>query len=212
MLMRSAPAVTAAVFMLAVSPALACKGSKVQFTDDFRQVDSSWTADPDAVSVEDGKVKIKADAGLDYLVIYKGPKFTEADLCVTVQMPSVYGGRTQLGAGAVFWALSYDDYYALLVQPDGRAALAHFKAGNMVPVVNLKGFDSIRTQPGDKNVLRVTTSSNNVTAYINDVKFVSFNRRSPEGGGQFGLYARSEYNHRDTWKFSDLKVTDLAKP
>jgi len=31
----------------------------------------------------------------------------------------------------------------------------------------------------------------------------------PENGGQIGLHAESEQAHRDTWKFLNLKVTDL---
>jgi hypothetical protein len=31
----------------------------------------------------------------------------------------------------------------------------------------------------------------------------------PEDGGMIGLYAASEKDKRDTWKFSDLKVTDV---
>ena len=212
MLMRSIAGIAAVGLVLAASPVQACKGSKVQFTDDFRQVDSSWGVDPDAVSVEDGKVKIKPDATSNYVVLYKGPKFVDADLCVTIQIPALFGGRTELRAGAVFWAVNYDSYYAFLIQPDGRAALMRQDKGTMLPVVNFKAVEKINTQPGEKNVLRLTTKGNNVVAYVNDVKFASINGRVPDGGGQFGLFAQSEEAHRDTWKFTDLKVTNLPQP
>jgi len=211
-LTRTITGVVAIGLAVLATPALACKGSKVQFTDDFRQVDSSWGVDPDAVSVEDGKVKIKPDATSNYVVLYKGPKFVDADLCVTIQIPALYGGRAQLRAGAVFWAANYDSYYAFLIQPDGRAALMRLDKGNMLPVVNFRGVDNLKTQPGDKNVLRLTTKGTNVTAYVNDERFASINGRVPDGGGQFGLFAQSEEAHRDTWKFTDLKVTDLPQP
>jgi len=209
--MRSIAGVIAVGLALAAAPAQACKGKKVQFTDDFRQVDSSWGVDPDAVSVEDGKVKIKADPTTNYVVLYKGPKFIDADMCVTIQIPLLFGGRAELRAGPVFWAVNYDSYYAFLVQPDGRAALVHYDKGSMTPVIKLRAVENLKTDPGDKNVLRVTTRGNNVTAYVNDVKFASVNRRVPEGGGLFGLFAQSEPSHRDTWKFTDLKVTDLPQ-
>jgi hypothetical protein len=207
--MRSIAGFIAVGLMAAAAPAQACKGSKVQFTDDFRQVDSSWGVDPDAVSVEDGKVKIKADPTSNYIVLYKGPKFIDADLCVTIQTPVLFGGRTELRAGAVFWAVNYDSYYAFLIQPDGRATLTRFDKGASTSVVALRPVDSIKTQPGDKNVLRLTTKGTSVTAYVNDVKFATISGRVPDGGGQFGLFAQSEEAHRDTWKFTDLKVTDL---
>jgi hypothetical protein len=207
--MRSIAGFIAVGLALAASPALACKGKNVQFSDSFRQVDKSWGVDPDAVSVEDGKVKIKADATSNYVVLYKGPKFTDADLCVTIQIPLLYGGRAALRAGAVFWADNYDSYYAFLIQPDGRASLVRLDKGTSTPVVNLRAVDSLKTQPGDKNVLRLTTKGTKVTAYINDELFASVSGRVPDGGGQFGLFAQSEDAHRDTWKFTDLKVTDL---
>jgi hypothetical protein len=193
----------------AATPALACKGKNVQFTDEFRQVDKSWGVDPDAVSVEDGKVKIKADPTSNYVVLYKGPKFVDADLCVTVQIPTLFGGRAELRAGAVFWAVNYDSYYAFLIQADGRAALTRFEKGVMTPVVAFRAVANLDSTPGAKNVLRLTTSGNNVTAYVNDEKFASIAGRVPDGGGQFGLFAQSEEAHRDTWKFTDLKVTDF---
>jgi hypothetical protein len=210
--MRSIVGVVALGLAIAATPAQACKGTNTRFTDDFRQVDSSWGVDPDAVSVEDGKVKIKPDATSNYVVLYKGPKFVDADLCVTIQIPALYGGRNELRAGAVFWAANYDSYYAFLIQPDGRAALMRLDKGTMLPIVNFRAVESIKTQPGDKNVLRLTTQGNNVIAYVNDARFASINGRVPDGGGEFGLFAQSEEAHRDTWKFSDLKVTDLPQP
>lgn len=58
--------------MLMASPAFACKGPHVKFTDDFRQVDDSWGIDPksDTVSVEAGKVKVKADPSGGYTILY----------------------------------------------------------------------------------------------------------------------------------------------
>ena len=207
--MRSIAGIAALGLAVAATPALACKGKNVQFTDAFRQVDKSWGVDPDAVSVEDGKVKIKADPTSNYVVLYKGPKFVDADLCVTVQIPTLFGGRAELRAGAVFWAVNYDSYYAFLIQADGRAALMRFEKGIMTPVVPLRAIAGLNTAPGAKNVLRLTTSGNSVTAYVNDEKFASINGRVPDGGGQFGLFAQSEEAHRDTWKFTDLKVTDF---
>jgi hypothetical protein len=209
--MRSIAGLIAAGLALAASPVQACKGKNVQFTDDFRQVDSSWGVDPDAVSVEDGKVKIKADPTTNYVVLYKGPKFIDADLCVTIQIPVLFGSRARLSAGPVFWAENNDSYYAFVLQPDGRAALLHADKGSILPLVDFRPVEGAKTQPGDKNILRLTTKGRYVTAYVNDVKFASVSRRVPSGGGQFGLFAQSEEAHRDTWKFTDLKVTDLSQ-
>ena len=208
---KSCVMVVAAGMLLAAGPALAGKGVNTKFTDDFRQVDDSWGVDPksDTVSVEDGKVKVKADPSGGYTVLYGGSIFDDADLCVTVQVPSKTGNSDQLAAGPVFWAQDYNNYYTFDITPGGSAAIVRRLRGKWVYVLDYRKAEGIKTQPGDKNVLRVTTSGNTVTTYINDVKFASVKAQVPENGGQIGLHAESEQAHRDTWKFLNLKVTDL---
>ena len=200
-----------ACLILAVGPALACKGPNVKFTDDFRQVDDSWSVDPnsDAVTVEDGKVKIKADPSTGYTVLYGGLIFDDADLCITVQMPRQTDNGTQAAAGPVFWAQDYSNYYTFAITPVGAAAIVRLNKGRWLYVLDYRKAESIKTHPGDKNVLRVTTQGNSITTYINDVKFATVKAQVPDNGGQIGLHAESEPAHRDTWKFIDFKVTDL---
>jgi hypothetical protein len=196
--------------ILAAGAALACKGPKVMFQDDFRQIDDNWNVDPhvDSVTVEDGKVKVKADPSGGYTVLYGGVVFDDADLCVTVQVPRHMENGAQAAAGPVFWAQDYDNYYTFTITPDGVAALARLIRGRWHYLL-IRVADRIKTRPGDKNVLRVTTKGNSITTYINDVKFATVRAQVPENGGEIGLHAQSEQAHRDTWKFMDLKVTDL---
>jgi len=197
--------------ILAAGSALACKGSKVKFMDDFRQVDDSWSVDrgSDTVTVEDGKARIKADPSKGYTVLYGGFIFDDADLCVTVQVPRETDNGDQTAAGPVFWGQDYDNYYAFAITPGGAAGIMRRVKGRWVYVLDYRRADGIKTQPGDKNVLRVTTRGNSVTTYINDVKFATVRAQVPEIGGQIGLHAESEQAHRDTWDFLDLRVTDL---
>jgi hypothetical protein len=188
-----------------------CTG-KVLLSDDFRQVDDSWGADAssDAVTVEDGKVKIKADVNSGYTVIYGGLTFDDAQICVTAQVPRKLGSADQLAGGPVFWAEDYSNFYTFNVAPDGTAAILRKVKGKYVPVIAYKKAEGIKTQPGEKNLLRVATSGNNITAFINGVKFGTARAQVPSGGGRVGLRAESEKAQRDTWKFSDFKVTEAA--
>jgi hypothetical protein len=213
-MVRTAIALAMAAGMtLTASPAFACKGPNVKFSDDFRQVDDNWGIDPnaDAVTVEEGKVKVKADASGGYTILYGGTVFADADLCVTVQVPSQTGQGDQLAAGPVFWAEDYNNYFTFDITPGGAAAIVRRVNGRWVYVIDYKKAEGIKTKPGDKNVLRVTMEGNSLTAYVNDVKFATVKAQVPAGGGEIGLHAESERAHRDTWKFLDLKVTDLAQ-
>jgi hypothetical protein len=199
--------------LLAARPALACNGPNVKFSDDFRQVDDNWGVDPnaDAVTVEDGKVKVKADPSGGYTILYGGTVFADADICVTVQVPSQTSQADQLAAGPVFWAEDYNNYFTFDITPGGSAAIIRRVNGRWVYVIDYKKADGIKTKPGDKNVLRVTLDGNTLTTYVNGIKFASAKAQVPAGGGQIGLHAESERAHRDTWKFLDLKVTDIAR-
>jgi hypothetical protein len=148
----------AAGLILAAGPALACKGPNVLFQDDFRQIDDSWNVDPhaDAVTIEDGKVKVKADPSAGYTVLYGGLNFDDADLCVTVQVPRQTENGAQVAAGPVFWAQDFDNYYTFTITPDGVAAIARLIKGRWHYLL-IRDADGIKTRPGDKNVLRVTT-------------------------------------------------------
>jgi hypothetical protein len=201
----------AAGLILAFGPALACKGPNVKFTDDFRQIDDSWAVDPDtdAVTVEGGKARIKAGASEGFTVLYGGFIFDDADLCVTVEVPELTDNANQPAAGPIFWGEDYDNYYIFAITPGGAAAIVRRIKGRWVYVLGYRKVDSIKTRPGDKNVLRVTTRGNSITTYINDTKFATVRAQVPENGGQIGLHAESEMAHRSTWEFIDLKVTDL---
>ena len=201
----------AATLLVAATPALACKGAKIQFSDDFREVDASWGSEPGVVTVEDGKVKIKADANSGYNILYSGTPFTDADMCVTVSSPKDATVANQAAGGLVFWGADYDNFYVFEIDPVGNASLQRKTKGKYVAVIPWKASELIRRDAGAKNILRVTTSGNEITLYINDLKFAALKGQVPDGGGVIGLHSESEKSKHDTWKFSDLKVTDLPK-
>jgi len=210
----SAIAVAAGIgLLLGANSAYACKGKNVQFSDDFREVDQTWGTeqDGDAVTVEEGKVKFKADADAGYAVLYGGALFDDADLCVTVQMPNNFKQGDTIEAGPLFWAQDHSNYYYFEIDPNGKVALERKVKGKWVTVLGWRQIPNAKTGQGAKNVLRVTTSGNSITLYVNDQKIATVKGQQPDGGGQIGLRADSEKEKRDTWKFSALKVTDLPQ-
>ena len=196
--------------VLVSSPALACKGDKILFSDDFKQVDSSWGFDSPDVTVEEGKVKIKPQPDISNLLIYKAILFGNADYCITVRMPNVMSDTDNTMAGPIFWATDYDNYYMFMITPSGYAEITRKVKGKWIDVVEWKQTTSIKRDSGSKNLLRVETNGDTISAYINDQKFASVKGQMPDGGGQIGMRAQSEKGQVDTWKFTALKVTDLA--
>ena len=191
-------------------PAWACKGSKVLFSDDFKEVDASWGLDAPDVMVEDGKVKVKPQPNISNLLVYKGLVFGDSDICVTVRMPNIVSNNDNTMAGPIFWQKDYDNYYMFMITPSGYAEIARKLAGKWMSVIDWRPDGDIKIKPGSNNVLRVLAKGNTITTYVNDVKFASVKGQMPEGGGRFGMRAQSEQNQVDTWKFSALKITDIS--
>lgn len=198
-----------AALLLGTVPALACQGQKTLFTDNFREVDASWGLDSPDVQVEDGKVKVKAQPDISNLLIYKGVMFTDADMCLSVRMPNVVSNSDNTMAGPIFWAKDYDNYYMFMVTPSGYAELTRKVAGKWIDVIAWRQDTNIKRDAGATNILQIETRGDTITASINGAKFASVKGQIPETGGQVGMRAQSEKDQVDTWKFSQLKITDL---
>jgi hypothetical protein len=198
-----------AALTLVSAPAFACNGTKTLFTDNFREVDASWGLDSPDVSVEDGKVKVKAQPDISNLLIYKGLLFSDADFCLTSRMPKVVSNSDNTMAGPIFWAQDYDNYYMFMITPSGYAELTRKVKGNWIDVIPWRQETNIKRDAGSNNVLEIQTRGDSITAFINGAKFATVRGQVPDGGGQIGMRAQSEKEQVDTWKFSQLKVTDL---
>jgi GYF domain 2 len=189
-----------------------CRG-KVLLSDDFRAIDDSWGVDPssDAVTIENGKVKFKPNSNAGYTVLYGGMLFDDADVCVVAQVPNQMTKPAMAAAGPVFWGQDYNNFYTFNITPDGRAGISRRLKGRWVDVIPYRKAAGVNGNPGDKNTLRVTTSGNGITAYVNGNKFATVKGQAPQGGGQMGLHAESEEGRRDTWKFIGFKVTEATE-
>ena len=200
------------VLTLFAAPALACKGDKTMFSDDFREIDESWGVEGDSVSVDDGRVVIKPDANTMYKLLYSGADLENMDYCVTVRMPNNTPEDTRGSmAGMVFWAQDYSNLFAFEISVDGRVALERLSKGKWTNVLDWRKPDGVLVGPSSKNVLQVTANGNSLTLSVNDTKIGSIKATRPEGGGQIGLIGQSEKGKRNAWKFLSLKVTNVPQ-
>lgn len=207
--MKRSSACLAAILMMSAAPAFACQGAKTLFSDNFREVDASWGLDSPDVSVEEGKVKVKAQPDISNLLIYKGIVFNDADYCLSIRMPNVVANSDNTMAGQIFWAVDYDNYYMFMITPSGYAEVTRKLHGKWIDVIPWRQDTNIKRDSGSTNVLQVETRGDAITASINGAKFATVKGQAPDGGGQIGMRAQSEKDQVDTWKFSALKVTDL---
>ena len=207
----AAAALATTATLAGASPArAACGEGKVLFSDDFKQVDSSWGFDSPDVQVEEGKVKVKPQPDISNLLIYKGILFTSADYCLTVRTPNKVSDDDNTMAGPIFWAKDYDNYYMFMITPSGYAELTRKVNGQWLAVVEWKPSSDIKRGQGASNLVEVRTAGSDITAMINGATFATVKGQAPEAGGQIGMRAQSEKDQVDTWKFSKLVVTQVG--
>lgn len=191
----------------------ACGGGKVLLSDDFREIDYKWGVEKDnpAVSVEDGKVKVKPREDRRFQFVYGDARFDDAEICVTAQFPRTVENAADVIGGVIFWAHDLANYYGFAISPTGNAGLVRQVNGKFVNLVAFRKAEGLNTQPGARNVLRVIVKGGSITSYVNGVRFDGVNAEQPAGGGSVGFFVQSESGRPNAWKFGRLIVSNSAR-
>ena len=188
------------------SPAFACKGPNLIFTDDFATLDPAWGDNDDKFIVGNKQMVLKPAPGGTYGGTYGGALFDDADICIDLTMPSVKGS---VYAGLVFWHQDWDNNYLFVIDAAGMGAILRYQKGKVLFPANWRKAPSGKTTPGAVNTLRLKLKGGVGTAYINDQLFVTFKGTVPDGGGLIGTFGAAENGAATTWTFTNLKVTDV---
>ena len=176
------------------------------FADDFSTLDPGWgTA---AHNVAGNKLIESLDAEKIRNVPYQGGVFGDADIRVNVA--ETKGNADQPG-GIMFWGSDRANYYAAVVQPDGNFYVARFIGNNTLYPVLMTVRDEVRKGMGETNSLRVVTSGNAATIYVNDKQLTRFKGFPPARGSFAGLHAESGTDPAN-WTFSDFSVRKGPTP
>ena len=203
MSLRLATAVLLAVAAVS-SPALACKGPNLIFSDDFKTVDEAWQPWGNWVtfSISNGKAQLKSNPGSYAMAAYQGFFVDSADACVDVIAPDVKDPGSILG-GLMFGGVG-TDFYAFLLRPNGNAAVFRNQNGGWLTPVAEKKADGAKTGANVTNTLRVTWKNGTAQTYVNDKPFATM-KTLPIVNGKFGLYSEPEGN---VYQFTNVKITD----
>ncbi len=196
---------------LAVTPALACKGSETFLRDDFTEEDPAWNIQNSNAQISGGALKVRSEPGHINNLIYQGQNFPGADVCIDIIAPADKPSN-QVQGGVGFWnGKGWDLVY---IATDGSAGVDGLQAGKWVSPVPNRKFDAIKTTPNATNQLRVTWKapppSNSrdapdptVTIYINDKQFIKY-KVMPNANRAISVYAVTD---GATYQFKNLVVT-----
>ena len=198
----------AALVLTHAKPSFACQGDKVLLAEDFAQADASWGAQTNNFAIKDGAAVIKADSQRGYKALDNAFLFDDADICVTVTALDI-GKPEASAAGLAFWAQDYRNAYFLLLAANG-----YYKIGRMIDgawvnaPLDWTQSDAIVQGVNKPNTLRLTIKGQSLSVSINGKPGAVLRAQSPETSSLIGLYAESA-DKVDTWKFNDLKVTNV---
>ena len=191
-----------AVVLLAVTASLA---GKVLFEDKFTALDPAWGAPGPIMDVKDGKLIITPEMNTTQAVLNQAnvfPNDGEASFAMTfvkVQAPT-------WGSGLVFWAKDYNEYYAVLLNPEGWFAIQRYVAGRYLLPVAWRESGAIKKGEGAENQLKVVTKGNKATIFINGKEVISFSGQPPQGGTLIGFKVASGPEGSNSVAFSNLKL------
>jgi hypothetical protein len=196
----------AVVIALAATPALACKGRNVAFSDDFAVEDASWTATDGEFSVSGGRGQLRSEPDKIASVLNSGDAFESGDACLDVIAPNYRSG--QWGGMLFNTNLSEGSIWGFVLNPvEGTAAVIALKKGqkNLMFPVNWRPVDSIKRQANATNTLRITIRNNKATTYINDKSMAAFSVNPAVSPALFGFIASTDGG---IWQFDNFKITD----
>jgi hypothetical protein len=204
----------ALVLMLAASPALACTGQSVHLAGDFKTADLGWGPEDATFKVSGAEAEFTPQPGMQTARWDTGVTLNDLDACVTVAMPAATQDASRTYAGLLFWLTDKDNFYEVVAAPNGLFTVARKVRGRIAataPVPWTK-TDALKLGADAKNTLRVTLEGQMVTVRVNDTEVARFRAQAPEGPSHVGLVAASAPGTTDTWRLSDLKVTNVASP
>jgi len=184
----------------------ACQGDEVLFEDTFDTFDTTWGTPSESVKVDNGRLMMIPDPN-EYVSVHNtAGVYDDIDFCVTATALS--GDKLENAAyGVMFWYIDSNNYYAVEIDTNGKAAIYRSQRDNWLPQVRWQDTESVKKGAGEANQIRVVTLGNKATVYINGEEFKSIKGVPPKNGQQIGLIAESAKEASDTFTFDDLKVT-----
>lgn len=187
---------------------LACNGDKVLLDEDFSFQDAAWGDGDKNFSIKEGSAVIKPEVQRGYKALNQAFLFDDADICLTVTAVEVSKPEEAAG-GLAFWAKDFRNSFFLLLASNGYIKIGRLVNGSWVnPPFDWTQSDAVKQGVNQPNKLRLTIKGQTLALEVNDKPVGKLRAQSPGSSSLIGIYGESS-NKVDTWKFNDLKVTNV---
>jgi TIR domain len=185
-----------------------CQATKpTDFQDGFQKPDSGW-GNPTSYYV-DGQLSLKPNEGRGLTRLYRPLIFKNATVCVTVKSPlAVSNLDNPLAGGAAFWGTDYNNYYVAQIYPNGTFSVNRYVEDTWAPVVPRATSEAIKKAAGAVNDLQVVLNKDKGLFYINGSLVSEFRGQEPQAGAAMGLFAQSENEQVNDWRFLSFAIVE----
>ena len=188
-----------------------CQATKpTDFQDGFQKPDPGWGITGSNVIYVDGQLSFNLDADQWHAGLYRPLVFKNATMCVTVKSPLAVSDLNSVSAGGLaFWAAAdYQTFYVAEIFPNGTFGVYRRVGDSWTTVVQRVMSDKIKKGTGAVNELQVVLHSSDGLLYINGSQVSEFHGQPPQAGGATGLYAQSEKEQANDWRFLNITVVE----
>lgn len=205
-----APKAASAKSIRAATTPIACKSDKdAAFADDFKKQDAGWGDTTATAFYDDGNMLIKPAANRTRTLLYLSLRYASVTACTNLKWPTEALAQNEITSGGIaFWASNYSNFYEASVYRDGTYDIYRLVADEWFPVAKRAKSDAVKTAPDAVNQLKVHVAGAKATLYINDKKVAEVWGQPPARGGAVGLFAQSDKERANTWRFLDIAVVD----
>jgi hypothetical protein len=210
---------TGFALFLATGSARACTGEEI-FADDFSDPALSedfWgVAGAKGRSVGKGYLEIKPQMGyVSFATIPSGRDVKEFDVCADVTYPEAKNPDGGTIGGFIFLFKDWDNYYEVGTTPVGGLAVFRNAKGKGTAVsAPFKVYDQLKKGAGSTNTIRVLLKGNTGTVFGNGQRLTAFRTVAADAAAAtvgVALYASSEKEQENGWKFGNVKLTEPPK-
>lgn len=203
-LVASASAVALATVVAFAAAARAADKPRLLFEDDFATLDPTLGSANDTLGVRDNTLFRTLDGGYWWRTFYEALLFENVDASIQVRLAD-FEKPNDDAIGIAFWGVDLDNFYVLQISDSGTFAIYRRDDEGWRFIAPWRPHDAIKTAADEWNELRIVTSGNRATAYINGQEVATFSGRPPAGGSLLGVFFEGGENPA-TGEFSNLRV------
>ena len=191
--------------------AAGCKPSRtVAFEDKFKTLDPGWGVEANTpASFADGQLVLKPRADRAWEQLYPSLLFKSATVCVQVKSPTQMTESDEtVNGGLVFWGVNRSNYYTVDIFPTGLIGVYRKVNGNWAKLLPPVKSAAVKSGIGATNELMVSYAGDVAAFFLNGQKAFEFRGQPPQTGGSIGLFASSEKDKENEWRFLNVVVVE----